>query len=285
MPGSGHYLGTRRNSSARVAELGTERGSTTRSGLANTETHELTGGVSISNHYRSQSPSPSDSKCVCATHPSSPPRGSAFTLIELLTVIAIIAVLASLLLTTLASAKKKSRTTACISNLHQLGLALNLYMDDTGTRPAVDNLSADKYLPPGKPLLCPEDKTGNWGRLLQSPPQPVTASNTAVQTYSYMLHPLIWDASLWHRVMQSPGTFGLAACELHGLGKQDVADVRNFNGLLLRVQKDAAVVKRQVFWNKWSLFGLPNLPPGTTTNQFYLYPLPAYVDDPAGWLQ
>jgi prepilin-type N-terminal cleavage/methylation domain-containing protein/prepilin-type processing-associated H-X9-DG protein len=47
----------------------------------------------------------------------------AFSLIELLTVISIIAVLAALLLTSLASAKRKSRQAACINNLHQIGLA------------------------------------------------------------------------------------------------------------------------------------------------------------------
>lgn len=54
----------------------------------------------------------------------------AFTLIELLTVIAIIGVLAGLLLPTLGRARAKARQSACVSNLHQLGLAVNLYADD-----------------------------------------------------------------------------------------------------------------------------------------------------------
>jgi prepilin-type N-terminal cleavage/methylation domain-containing protein len=53
-----------------------------------------------------------------------------FTLIELLVVIAIIGILAALLLPVLGRAKEAGRATACISNLHQIGIALQVYVDD-----------------------------------------------------------------------------------------------------------------------------------------------------------
>ena len=59
-----------------------------------------------------------------------PRRASAFTLIELLIVIAIIAVLISILLPALGSARDSGRLVMCQSNLRQLGLAMTMYADD-----------------------------------------------------------------------------------------------------------------------------------------------------------
>jgi len=94
-------------------------------------------------------------------HCDVPRRG--FTIVELLVVIGIIALLIGLLLPALSRARQASRTTECMSNLKQMGTALEMYADDyrgmyPRALPLVDPTNAadpDEWRVPWPSNQCP----------------------------------------------------------------------------------------------------------------------------------
>jgi prepilin-type N-terminal cleavage/methylation domain-containing protein len=95
-------------------------------------------------------------------------RREGFTLIELLIVIAIIAVLASLLLPSLGRAKQKAQQSACLSNLRQVGLGMQMRLPDDDDK-FLDR--RDLKLALGfKPWMTwpPSDPRGGWAAIVWS---------------------------------------------------------------------------------------------------------------------
>jgi len=104
------------------------------------------------------------------TKSSPPPVERAFTLIEVLVVMAIIAILAAILIPSLNSALESAKATKDLSNLRQIGAATQMYMNDnngvlfstTGSWMSqlynADNPAASKYLSSWKIFVSPFDK-------------------------------------------------------------------------------------------------------------------------------
>ena len=159
-------------------------------------------------------------------------QNGCFTLVELLVVIAIIAILAALLLPALSRAKAQAQSTACKNHLHQMGVALMMYVGDgkqypfyraINPAPAYWESSLDPYYRPGwwkdRSCQCPS-YTGEFlpvpslgGALKYDPPDPSLIS----QSYAY-------------NVMGTPSrTWMTPAEERLGLGSENSFNpTRNF---------------------------------------------------------
>ncbi|EIQ01547.1 prepilin-type N-terminal cleavage/methylation domain-containing protein [Opitutaceae bacterium TAV1] len=81
-------------------------------------------------------------------------RSAAFTLIELLTVIAIIGILAAIIIPTVGQVRKSARNTQCQSNLRQIGALLHLFINDAKGKLPIDLATI------GSPQ--PDGTTGAW---------------------------------------------------------------------------------------------------------------------------
>ena len=68
--------------------------------------------------------------CMISKRNECEPSRCGFTLVELLVVLAVIAILAAMLLPTLGRGKARAQTAVCANNLRQLGIAFQLYLHD-----------------------------------------------------------------------------------------------------------------------------------------------------------
>lgn len=83
----------------------------------------------------------------------------AFTLIEVLVVVAVIVVLGTLIYALMSGAKKEAKDTNSLSNLRQLGIAASMYSEDFGAWPTSCKFLVDAGLVPKELVASTNDVT------------------------------------------------------------------------------------------------------------------------------
>jgi prepilin-type N-terminal cleavage/methylation domain-containing protein len=144
---------------------------------------------------------------------------AAFTLVELLAVVAILGILAALLVPFLGGMREKARSAACLGNLRSIGAALTLQVGENGgfmpdipaarqsindPEPGIDTLLAD-YVDAPRVFACPSDQelarqTGTsyfYNSALRG--QPLAALNFLGLTDKHSRIPVMVDKEGWHR--------------------------------------------------------------------------------------
>lgn len=197
-----------------------------------------------------------------------------FTLVELLTVVALVAVLATLTVSALSAARTRSQQVTCGNNLRQIALAVEIYHDDTGRRPrSLTRLTTrPTWIAHPRSLICPGDPARRsdgstnaaWGNLANHGQEPAEMSligtpeertweaelreTTETVPFSY-LHPLAWRREAWQRLTSGGNQVGVAVCQLHGVRVPGEAARPHtaYEGRTLRAQRDGAVVVRKIF--------------------------------------
>jgi len=239
-------------------------------------------------------------------------RDGGFTLVELLTVAALLGVAATLAASGVARASARVKELQCLDNLRQIALANELYQKETSRRPRSLSHLAERSNPLGRGarILCPSDPASRpapvdggvstnqlrgWGNRANASQQPdwvlhqrdpeglsfeqELRETAETRDFSY-LHPFGWRRVAWERLTSGGRQAGLAVCQLHGIALRQQSQGRashlDFEGKTLRVQQDGAVVNRRVLRPDGSPPQVSSNP-GPVTDD---YPWDLYLDLP-----
>lgn len=164
----------------------------------------------------------------------------AFTLIELLTAIAIIVIVAAIMFSVLASSKKKAHEATCISQLKSIGYALELYSSDNN-RKLPDNIFVNYEVLlsySSKSIFrCPTDR-----------PPYVNQSSPASQVLPTSYYPIPSIAGGFEEALvELDPNFSTFVCLLHGKREPILRTALNdIEGKVLRLRIDTSVTSANV---------------------------------------
>jgi type II secretory pathway pseudopilin PulG len=208
-------------------------------------------------------------------------RRIGLTLVELLVVLAIIALLVALLLPVVSYVRKRGYESHCISNLRQLVIAWGLYAEDYKEYPAKMTL-LQTYTKSREIYKCPSDPTSGLNAILtQETGFPVSYFN-------------LDDDQQFRMKLREDPNHGVIVCILHGSRVSNLpAFIHNpsdWTGRIFRALHTGSVVQRQVpvrcyrqptggilrMRSFWSLFSDLPCPRELCSEQYELQEIPCF---------
>lgn len=151
----------------------------------------------------------------------------AFTLIELMVVIAIIGILASLIMPAINRAKLKAKNISCVSQLRQLGLAARMYADEHDQRMPSAELLPTMPLDPAfpQPRIC--DVLSSYvGKVISGTNTPAAlvfkCPSDKGRSYALEGSSYEWNAELNGRRMDETRTATLHLVEVEVINGQEI---------------------------------------------------------------
>jgi prepilin-type N-terminal cleavage/methylation domain-containing protein len=147
----------------------------------------------------------------------------AFSLIELLIVMAIIAVVAGILFPVIAASKREAKRTSCASNMRQIFLATDLYCQDTGgwESPPDYLYQVEPYIKNAHIFTCPSEDSITPGTSGTYPARIIDVNGGPQSpfriSYAYLRNfEPAETANYWRKILEGGSRVGVLSCQWHG---------------------------------------------------------------------
>lgn len=182
----------------------------------------------------------------------------AFTLIEILVVIAIIFVLVGIIWAALAPARERAREARCMSNLHQIGRALQMYRQDWGGQEAQEGERKQYWQLGLPPTPIPVDLSGPkyllGTRDIWWCPNAPRIRATTYYTHMHFIYSSADSADFYAALFRRGEEAVYVMCDQHSPSEQYASSIARL--LVLRLNGQVQILKmtvREMLDRGWDL--------------------------------